>query len=217
MGTNISCLILFHLPIHMCYDIIFNYTITHSFSPMKPLAYRVHNSYPTFLFVLFTMWFSLRSYLCYNIQNLNCLQKCSYSFSGKFSGSLITPANFLMDAPKTILIILLKVHFQQPISAAAELECKEVETKCNGSLFECQGWDMRNDFSGVYIYIFCKMFCTQLQCLLTLFALLHAYKFSHWAYYCIKWKCKDKSGISERHSTPSVLFLFLKYFAVWTF
>lgn len=68
-----------------------------------------------------------------------------------------------------------------------------------------------------YIYFFCKMFCTQLQCLLTLFALFHAYKFSHWAYYCIKWKCKDKSGMSERHSTLSVLFLFLKYFAVWTF
>lgn len=68
---NISHSTLFHPPVHMCYDIIFNYTITYSFSPRRPLAYRVNNSYPTFLFILFTMWFSLRLYLCYIIQNLD--------------------------------------------------------------------------------------------------------------------------------------------------
>lgn len=72
-GMNISHSTLFHPLVRMCYDIIFNYTITYSFSPRRPLAYRVNNSYPTFLFILFTMWFSLRPYLCYIIQNLEWL------------------------------------------------------------------------------------------------------------------------------------------------
>lgn len=146
MGMHVSCLILFYPPVHMCYDIIFNYTITHRFSPVRPLTYRVHNSYPTSLFILFAMWFSLRSYLCYTIQNLNCRQK--RSLSGKFSGSLITSANFLMVAPKLLFIILSKIHFQQPVSAAVEFECKVKDVP----LFGC--WDMWNDFSGIYVYIY---------------------------------------------------------------
>lgn len=66
----------------MCYDIIFNYTITYSFSPRRPLAYRMNNSYPTFLLILFTLWFTLRPCLCYFIQNPDWLQNYSFIFLG---------------------------------------------------------------------------------------------------------------------------------------
>lgn len=68
---NISRLTLFHSLVHMSSDIAFNYTITYSLSHRSPVAFRVKNSYLTFLFILFTMWFSLRPYLHYIIQNLD--------------------------------------------------------------------------------------------------------------------------------------------------
>lgn len=137
---NISQSTLFHPPVHVCCDIIFNYTITQSFSPRKPLAYKVNSGYPMFLFILFTMWFSLRPYWCYIIQNLDWLQNYSFLFLGtsliplshQLIGSwLLLNLSLLSLWKRTISVLLLQLLNSSAKRLRPNLLCPVLDTKAD--------------------------------------------------------------------------------------
>lgn len=175
---NISCSNLFHSLVQMCYDIIFSYTITYSFSPRRPLTFIVHNNYPTFLFILFTMWFSLKPYLCYIIQNLDWLQNYSFLFLGislvLLSHQLLA-SWLLLNLP---LLSLWKCVISVSVLQLYNSSAKRLMTNLLCPVLGANAETWRMIFLRIPFFFF-KAICTQLQCLLTLFSISHNHQMSH--------------------------------------